>query len=298
MLYLSGVFSWKLLSVPLINSFFICIGLIPIIISLSNLITKISSSFIIIFTSFVGLGVNFAGFLVNFISDPLFFFVETFSILLYFLVNLLFIIVIYIMSGGFLVYNQMIIENEKKLADEIVLRKEIEHKMHLSQITPHFLFNALNVITSLLDTPKKAEKAMLDLAALLRFNLELSDNDQIPIKSELDFIEKYLTIQKLRFDQRLDYQISCSINPLIPPMILQPIVENSIKHNLQKTDYLFIDINVIEENNLCTIQVKDSEAILQPSMVGNGIGLKNTKKRIELAGGTFIIEDGGIKITL
>src|SRR5438067_2066844 len=105
-----------------------------------------------------------------------------------------------------------------------------------AQINPHFLFNTLNVLASLIHSnPAKAEKVTEELAEIFRYALESTRADWVRLDDELHFIESYLEIEKARFQERLTY--SFDIDPAlralkIPPMILQPLVENAIKHGV------------------------------------------------------------------
>jgi LytS/YehU family sensor histidine kinase len=185
---------------------------------------------------------------------------------------------------------------ENIINEEKYLREKAEKELFKSKINPHFLFNSLNLIISLLNDEKKAEKAILSLSELLRYNLYAGNKEKIKISEEIDSIEKYLTIQKLRFGERLDYIIDCKIDENIPPMIIQPLIENCVKHNIDKTEKLIINIKIYKQSKLLIINIFDSNKTLNYNMIGKGIGLENTKKRVELSGGDFKIIDGGIII--
>ncbi|MDA3810026.1 MAG: histidine kinase, partial [Spirochaetaceae bacterium] len=167
-----------------------------------------------------------------------------------------------------------------------------------SKINPHFLFNSLNLMVSLLDDKEKAEDVLIRLSELLRYNLEASKKRSIPLKEEINSVEKYLFIQKERFGKRLDYEISGKSEQEIPPLLLQPLVENSIKHNLDNSEYIKISIIIEEKDKTLNISVTDSEALLEEEMIGGGTGLEVTRKRVELSFGKLTIKDGGINICL
>ncbi|NNK86497.1 MAG: histidine kinase, partial [Desulfobacterales bacterium] len=104
-------------------------------------------------------------------------------------------------------------------------------------------------------------------------------------------------IQKMRFDQRLEYEINCSVKGSIPPLIVQPLVENSIKYNIKEVDVLKIMIDVSRGKNIIVIKIIDSAKKVTPDMLHKGTGLTVTQKRVENAGGSFIIKNGGIEIS-
>lgn len=106
-----------------------------------------------------------------------------------------------------------------------------------ARIHPHFLFNTLNTIASLIPAqPDQAEQAVLDLADLLRFTL--TDRTSIPLAEELELTRRYLAIEQLRMGERLtvNWQLAenLPLNTLLPPLVLQPLVENAIRHGIQR----------------------------------------------------------------
>lgn len=175
---------------------------------------------------------------------------------------------------------------------------EMEQAQHQSQMTalkaqiqPHFLFNALNSIAALIRVdPKKAERVTEDLADLFRFSLRSSKTDKNTLQEELDAVKTYLAIEKARFGDRLQVHIDAGKNTsdiLVPGLILQPIIENSIKHGASQTMSTFhIDLQILKNGKKLDISVTDNgpglgerplEQILQ-----NGNGLSNIRDRLEL----------------
>ncbi len=293
---INGKFSFILLKIALINSFFLSLGLLFNIFISKILISKLNNFFILILSILLILGVSLIGFIYVFFTEPFFFIYETNIVYSYLIINLLFIISIGIITTGFNIYQKLLTEKEKIIVEEKYLRKQTEQKLYISKINPHFLFNSLNLMISLLKNPKKAEKAILYLSDLLRFNIDISEKEKIPINLEIKNIEKYFFIQKLRFEKRFLYKIKCKVDAMIPPLILQPLVENSIKYNIKNVDILIIEINVYKDKNTLFINVMDSCKLVNQSMIGKGTGLENTKKRVEINGGKFIIKNGGIQI--
>ena len=194
-------------------------------------------------------------------------------------------------------YREIMAKKEIAIEKEKNLRNQMEMKLLSSKTNPHFLFNSLNMIITLLKKPHKAETAILDLSDLLRNNLENSEKSTVSIEEELDSVRKYLSIQKLRFSDKLQYEIINSEKFDIPPLIIQPLVENSIKHNISKGANLTIKICILRDNHSRKIRIFDSGKRVIPSMINKGTGLTITKKRIENFGGKFLILNGGIEIS-
>ena len=113
---------------------------------------------------------------------------------------------------------------------------ELELQSLRMQLNPHFLFNTLNVITELIHKdPDAAERMVMNLSDLLRSSLASSHEQKIPLSKELEFVEQYLAIQKMRFGERLTVvkQVESGLeNALVPNMLLQPLVENAVQHGI------------------------------------------------------------------
>ncbi len=231
-----------------------------------------------------------------FVSTPASFLYSGSRTISFLLINLLLFIAVNIISSGFIVFQHTLLESEKAISEEKVLKTQMELKLLASKINPHFLFNSLNLILSLLKTPRKAEAALIDLSEILRYQLDFGRKGEIPIKRELEVVEKYLAIQKLRFGAKLQYSIECDAEGEIPPLIVQPLVENCIKHNIETVERLTIRLSVKSDRGI-GITVVDSQAKLEPDMPNRGIGLTVTKRRVEYAGGKFLIRNGGVEIS-
>jgi len=242
------------------------------------------------------LGTGILTFLGFFIASPTAFIYSGNRTIIFLLINLLFFIAINIITSGFAIFQITILKKEKALADEKVLKTQMELKLLTSKINPHFLFNSLNLMVSLLKTPEKAETALINLSEILRYQLDFTDHQTIAIATELDVVEKYLALQQMRFGDRISYSIDCRTTGFIPPMIIQPLVENSIKHNIDQTEHLAIDLTIENEGGMI-IRIIDSQGRLTAEMIGRGVGLTVTRKRVEYAGGTFLIKNGGIEIS-
>lgn len=166
-----------------------------------------------------------------------------------------------------------------------------------SQMNPHFIFNALNSIQSLIrfNKNKEAYKYINKFAVLLRETLYYSDKDFIPLEREISMLGNYLEMEKMRFDGALDFsvQVDCSTDIHIPSMIIQPFVENAIKHGLlHKTEgqkQVRIHFEEQDENSiLCTVidngigRKRAREITAQKKGVGASFSTNATQKRLEL----------------
>jgi hypothetical protein len=157
-----------------------------------------------------------------------------------------------------------------------------------SQLQPHFLFNTLHAIATLLDEDTlSAEDMLLRLSDLLRAFLEDYDGQEISLRRELTLLDLYLGIQRVRFKDRLTTQIYISPDTLrgaVPSLILQPIVENAIRHGIgEHVGADCIEIESRREGDELCIDVRNRNSTLQPesnSPPGHGIGLSNTRLRL------------------
>ena len=291
-------FIWISPFITVLDSLFLGIGIIITLYFIRYLAPRTDSIFSMLALSFgLILGMGIVAFIAFFFSDPTAFLYSDNRTVTYLLINLLFFISINIIISGFVIFQQTVLDKEKALHEETVLKTQMELKLLSSKVNPHFLFNSLNLMVSLLKTPDKAETALINLAEILRYQLDFSEEQTVSIAAELKIVEKYLSIQQMRFGEKLSYQIECDAEGQIPPMIIQPLVENSIKHNIDQTDHLAIDLRVKLEAEQIVISVMDSEKALKTDMLDRGVGLTVTAKRVEYMGGNFLITNGGIEIS-
>ena len=182
------------------------------------------------------------------------------------------------------------IEYLKKFKKEATKRAEAEKLIAEAelnalkmQIQPHFLFNTLHSISSLIDEDTEEAQDMVGrLGELLRYTLD-QKNDFIPLSTELEFIQNYLEIEQIRFKERLrlDYHIDEKTEPLyVPSFILQPLIENSIKHGLSNTsETCHISINSNLDMDILKIKVEDNGK--GSTSITKGVGLTNTEQRLK-----------------
>jgi len=159
------------------------------------------------------------------------------------------------------------------------------------QLNPHFLFNTLNGISSLMHTDIAAADTMLEqLSCLLRITLERGEAQLIPLSDEMQFVEMYLELQNRRFSGRLHQKVSVEpelYDSLVPAMILQPIIENAFTHGLSRVDkdgLLVIEAHRMHNRIMLTV-LNTGVGLSRVSSKGtacNGVGLANVKNRLEL----------------
>jgi len=162
---------------------------------------------------------------------------------------------------------------------------KVELESLKSQLNPHFLFSTLNTIASLirLEDKRNAIKALSELSLMLRKVLENESHQLIPLHQEINFIESYLTIQKMRFEDKIDINMNiddaCLHTP-IPFMLLQPLVENAIQHGSQlESNKNKLRIEAYIKHNRLVVKLTNKV----PEIEGNkgfGIGLKNCRQRM------------------
>lgn len=155
-----------------------------------------------------------------------------------------------------------------------------------NQVNPHFLFNSLNTLSALIHKdPDQAEEFIDEFAKVYRYILEFDDKHLVTIEEELSFIQSYIFLQKIRFGENLRVKIDVGEGYLeehVPPLSMQILVENAIKHNvISKEHPLFICITT-ENNNLV---VKNNLQLRLEDQKSTGIGLKNITRRYELFAG-------------
>lgn len=192
--------------------------------------------------------------------------------------------------------------NEARLAETLANARLSSLKMKLQ---PHFIFNALQSINVLmLDKQISPASEMISrLGRLLRHSIDIDDSQMVTVESELDTVQDYLAIEEIRFKDRL--HLDKSIDPdvqkaVIPGLILQPLIENAIKHGIAKRiGPGRIQISVQREKSLLKIAVKNDGPGLPPNWnldEHSGFGLQATKKRLELIYGhdfSFTVQDTG-----
>jgi LytS/YehU family sensor histidine kinase len=157
-----------------------------------------------------------------------------------------------------------------------------------AQIRPHFLFNTLNVLSNLIHTdPRKAEDLTEELATVFRYTLDATRMEWVPLEDEVRFVTSYLRIEKARFEGRLSYLIDLEpqARPVrIPPKILQPVVENAVRHGIaSRIEGGVVRISAKSSDGRLVLVVEDSGSGLKTgeNLDRQGIGLKNVRDRLQ-----------------
>ncbi|MDQ6843026.1 MAG: histidine kinase [Bacteroidota bacterium] len=178
--------------------------------------------------------------------------------------------------------------NRKDELDKLNLEKtvkELELNTIKSHINPHFIFNSLNSIRALVDeNPQRARSAITELSNILRSSMQVEKMETVPLHKELDIVRDYLALEQMRFEERLKIEMDIDEETLeqpVPPMMLQTLVENAIKHGISKK----IDggtVKVISRfvNDHFELVVQNS-GMLEEVTFDEGFGLKSTRDRLK-----------------
>src|SRR6185436_6208653 len=177
-------------------------------------------------------------------------------------------------------------EKELEVTKLMALKTKAELDALHSKINPHFLYNALNSIADLAITDgKKARKMTVALADLFRYSINYSDHNFSTVKEEVEMAEVYLQIEKIRFEDQLNYSIKVDENVnhcLIPRFVLQPIVENAVKHGLKATGKMTeIKIEVSSDDKGLALLVADNGPAF-PEELSPGYGVKSMYDKLDL----------------
>ncbi|MGH7467880.1 MAG: sensor histidine kinase [Longimicrobiales bacterium] len=155
------------------------------------------------------------------------------------------------------------------------------------QLNPHFLFNAMNSIAMLVRKSEnsRAVQMLAGLSDLLRYVLEDARTEEVPLREELHFIERYLEIERVRFQDRLRVKMDVAeeaLEAMLPDLLLQPLVENAVRHGIaRKVNPGTIEIAGRKLGDRLILQVRDDGPGLSDASRGTGVGLVNTRKRLE-----------------
>jgi hypothetical protein len=179
---------------------------------------------------------------------------------------------------------------------------EAQYETLKTQVNPHFLFNSLNTLLTIVQGNQKAESYIENLSEFMRYILKTRDKKEVSMGEELEVAKQYVFLQKSRFGQKLIVEIDIPEKyymVVIPPLTLQMLIENAIKHNeISSEKSLTIMIYVDDEDNLVVENVLQKKTDSEPS---TGIGLKNIEQRFHLLAGKTISvteADGKFKVKL
>jgi sensor histidine kinase YesM len=186
---------------------------------------------------------------------------------------------------------QLQIRSQREAMRSLELQRQLSaaHLRALQmQMEPHFLFNTLNAITTLVELGRqKAAAEMLGhLNALLKTTLARTTPEKVPLSQELEFVGNYLAIEQVRFADRLRVEMNVdpsAVDGLVPSFLLQPIVENAIRHGIARCEhYGLVEASAIREGEELHLRVRDTgSGMMFAQQNGHGIGLSNTRERLD-----------------
>ena len=212
----------------------------------------------------------------------------TLFLLLQFFLNFSKPVTIWLLIYFFYKYSQRQLVMQRKNDQLEMAVQESEGRVLRAQMNPHFVFNALNSIRALiLENPQRARSSINQLSKLLRNSLITERKKTIPLAEELETIKDYLELEIIRYEERLQYELiveeGCE-SALIPPMIIQTLVENSIKHGISKeVNGGKIQILIQKKDDLLEVKVTNPGKIQEANTQhGTGLGLENSKNRIQI----------------
>lgn len=198
------------------------------------------------------------------------------------------ILVIALWFLAYIVYHY-VDKNRKDQLDRLKLEntvKELELKTIKSHINPHFIFNSLNSIRALVDeNPERARKAITELSNILRSSMKAEKSETVTLEKELNIVEDYLALEHMRFEERLQVQMDIDPDTLgqpVPPMMLQTLVENSIKHGISKLMNGGVVRIVADFKDDHLELLVQNTGQLNSNINEDGFGIKSTQDRLNL----------------
>lgn len=220
----------------------------------------------------------------------------------------LLIFILIIMLYYLMVYSENLKQKVNNEASLKTLIREAELNALKAQINPHFLFNSLNSVSSLtMRDPSRARKMIIELSEFLRYSLKHKEKEVTSLQEEIQNITRYLEIEKIRFEGKLIFQMdipeACS-QLRLPNMILQPLIENAIKHGVYESlEPVTIQLKATCHHNFLQLEISNNYDESATGKKGAGIGLKNIRSRLKLIYGSEDLissfgSDGIFKVTL
>lgn len=200
--------------------------------------------------------------------------------------SLIYAIIFFIWSALYFIYNYF--ERYNKSLKLEAYARAIELSNLKSQLNPHFIFNALNSIRALVDeNPNKAKHAINHLSSILRNSLVTEKRELTRFNDELKIVKDYLSLESIRFEERLHTEFiidPASKEFLVPPLMIQTLVENGIKHGISRlTEGGLIQIKTEVQDKHLNIQIRNSGKYINGAKrTSGGMGLENTKQRLKL----------------
>jgi sensor histidine kinase YesM len=181
---------------------------------------------------------------------------------------------------------------EARQARHLAVRSEL--KALRAQINPHFLFNALNTLADMAKDRPEAEQTILHLSKVFRYVLDSTRRETVPLREEIAFIRSYLEIEQARFEDKLRFEIDVPdalLDEPVPPMLLQPLVENAIKHGIApKIGGGAIRISALRSEHGLRFTVSDDGVGFDPARAKMNVGIANVRARVEALGGGWTLQ--------
>jgi two-component system LytT family sensor kinase len=183
-------------------------------------------------------------------------------------------------------------DKERRLGEAQRLALDSQNRMLRYQINPHFLFNSLNALSSLVvyKESERADEMLQSLSSFLRYSLDKNPDDKVALREELDAQRQYLRIEQIRFGERLKFIEAVPeelMDAMVPSLILQPLIENALKHGFRvMPDGAVIEVAAARTDKGLRITICDNGAPAVPGEMKPGVGLRNVRRRIEVIYGT------------
>jgi len=188
-----------------------------------------------------------------------------------------------------MLYNSKLQREHEQLLRAQTLAKDAQLEMMRYQLNPHFMFNTMNAISTLIlkEENDKASEMLDKLCGFFRYSLEATKQSKSTLKDELDLLGLYLSIEKVRFGKRLKVNFAVDkdvMNCVLPNMLCQPIIENAVKYAVEPSkDGAEITFKAYKSNESLIIKIMDTgQAVKELKRKGFGIGLQNTRSRLEV----------------
>ncbi|MCU7494638.1 MAG: histidine kinase [Ignavibacteria bacterium] len=172
-----------------------------------------------------------------------------------------------------------------------MLLKDFELNALKSQMNPHFIFNALNSISGLInENPHKAQFALSQLSSLLRYSLRVNENQTVSLEEEMQIVNDYLELESIRYEERLKVKMDIdpsSLQVQVPPLMVQTLCENGIKHGISRLpEGGLLSISSAFVNGSLKLEIINAGSVAEEEASGNGCGIRNTRQRLSLLYGT------------
>ena len=201
---------------------------------------------------------------------------------------------------------------ERQASELMILARDRELEALKAQINPHFLFNTLNSINGMVRRdPEETREMIAQLGDLLRYALDSSKKDLVSLEEEIDFIKAYLRMEGHRYPDRLSVQYCINVDAqhvFLPAMVLQPLVENALKHGITPGEQGgCISIRVEDREELCTVVIEDDgqgDKAQKTQLSTSGIGISTTRERLQKRLGpkasleTHYLDPKGFQVTV